>query len=113
MIDLEGPGAFTLRESWWHGQVQPGKAKLVQQQLFKQNSYLFWLAVPDPEAQVYLDLYDESGQIVETEKITYSEGKYVLSMLVQPQATGFYYIRIGLDKSAKSQQDWALIYAYK
>ena len=34
---LKGDEKFILRESWWSGNIAPGKAKLIQVQLFRRN----------------------------------------------------------------------------
>ena len=48
MASLTGERPFILRESSWSGMIDPGKARLIQLQLFKRNEYHFWMAVPDP-----------------------------------------------------------------
>lgn len=109
---LKGEDRFILRESWWSGNIAPGKAKLIQVQLFRRNSYQFWLAVPNPEAELNLNLYNSEGNIVpvETREI---DGTNVLSITVQPELTGVYYVRVSLKTNIRQNQDWAVIYAYR
>lgn len=109
---LSGETPFILRESWWSGNLDPGKAKLIQVQLFQRNEYQFWLAVPEREAKLNLNLYDGKGELVETEAVTGEEDR-VLSMIVKPPASGVYYVRVSLQTNVTSPQDWAVIYAYK
>lgn len=113
MESLEGEDPLQLRESWWKGKLEAEKAKLVQQQLFKKNTYQFWLAVPDPGAEVLLNLYDSKGELLETEKRSYSIGKNVTSLIVTPEATGTYYLRLALSRDSPTPQEWAMIYAFK
>ncbi len=110
---LQGEDPFILRESWWNGRIEPGEAKLIQQQLFKNNTYHYWLAVPNPKALVYLNIYDGEGRLLETQTVRYAEGKHVVGMIVTPRYTGIYYLRIALDEETASGEDWALIYAYR
>ena len=110
---LEGPEAFTLRESWLKGTMSPGDARLVPQQLFKNNAYQFWFAVPDPGAEVLLNIHDGEGRLMEAKTVRFAQKKNVVSMVVTPDATGTYYLRLAVTKETKNAQDWALIYAYK
>jgi len=112
LASLSGENPFILRESWWSGTLDPGKAKLIQVQLFQRNEYQFWLAVPEREAKLNLNLYDGKGELVETEEVTGEETR-VLSMIVRPPASGVYYVRVSLQTNVTSPQDWAVIYAYK
>jgi len=87
--------------------------KLIQQQLFKKNTYQFWLAVDEPDSEVFLNLYDDKGKLVETKAVKYPAGKHVVSLVITPSATGVYYLRLALSEQTKSTRDWAVIYAYK
>jgi len=109
---LSGENPFVLRESSWSGVIDPGKARLIQVQLFKRNEYQFWLAVPDRKAGVNVNVYDGKGQIVETENITY-DASNVASLVVSPRDTGVYYLRISLQTSITTPQKWSVIYAYR
>ena len=110
--DLEGDNPFVLREQWFSGSVKPGNAKLLQLQLFRRNSYRFWLAVPNENAALSLNLYNSDGEIVETETVTYDSSN-VASMVVEADATGLYYVRISLHTGIDQAQDWAMIYGYR
>ncbi|MDF1815346.1 MAG: T9SS type A sorting domain-containing protein [Verrucomicrobiales bacterium] len=110
---LEGPDAFTLRESWLKGTLSPGEAKLVPQQLFKRNSYQFWFAVPDSDAEVLLNIYDGLGRLMETDTVKVPGKSNVISIVVTPKSTGIYYLRLSVSKETEKAQEWALIYAYK
>ena len=90
----------------------PGKAKLIQVQLFRRNAYQFWLAVPNRKGEPILNVYDGEGNLVPTEKIS-GEGGNIVSTVVKPETTGVYYIRVSLKTSIETAQDWAVIYAYR
>ncbi len=109
---LRGEEKFTLRESWWKGSIAPGKAKLIQVQLFQRNSYQFWLATPNPSAEMLLNVYNSDGQLVPSDRVEH-EGSNVVSTVVEPDTTGVYYVRVSLKTSIEDAQDWAVIYAYR
>ena len=109
---LRGEDKFILRESWWSGTIAPGKAKLIQVQLFRRNSYRFWLAVPNPKAELNLNIYDSEGKIVPAE-IKEIDGSHIVSSTVKPELTGVYYVRVSLKTTIQQEQDWAVIYSYR
>ncbi len=109
---LSGENPFVLRESSWSGSLDPGKARLIQVQLFLRNEYHFWFAVPDRKAGLNLNVYNGAGEMVKTENLTY-DGTNVVSLIVRPEETGIYYLRISLQTSIETPQKWSVIYAYR
>lgn len=109
---LQGEDKFILRESWWSGNLQPGKAKLIQLQLFRRNAYQFWMAVPNRRGEPLLNIYDSDGNLMSAEPVVFQEGN-IVSTVVRPETTGVYYLRVSLKTSIESPQDWAVIYAYR
>ncbi len=109
---LTGEKPFILRESSWNGEIGPGRAKLIQVQLFKRNDYQFWLAVPDRAAGVDLNLYDGKGELLKTSEHRYDTGN-VVSLVVTPSETGVYYLRISLRTTVENPQRWTVIYGYR
>lgn len=109
---LRGGEKFILRESWWSGSLDPGKAKLIQVQLFRRNSYQFWLAVPSRAAEPLINIYDSDGNLVPSDQIE-SDQTNIVSTVIEPEMTGVYYIRVSLKTTIDSAQDWAVIYAYR
>ncbi|MEX2581301.1 MAG: hypothetical protein WD342_19750 [Verrucomicrobiales bacterium] len=109
---LTGKNPFILRESWWNGTIEPGKAKLIQAQLFRRNEYQFWFAVPSVDAGLNLNIYNGEGELVPSETISY-DATNVVSARLAPELTGIYYIRISLKTTVKDSQDWAVIYGYR
>ncbi len=112
MASLTGERPFILRESSWSGMIDPGKARLIQLQLFKRNEYHFWMAVPDRGAAVNVHIYDGNGEIVEGENIRYDVGN-VAGLIVRPSESGVYYLRISLQTTVTTPQEWSVIYAYR
>ncbi len=112
MASLTGERPFILRESSWSGMIDPGKARLIQLQLFKRNEYHFWMAVPDRDAGVNVHIYDGNGEIVEGETIRY-DVRNVAGLIVRPSESGVYYLRISLQTTVATPQEWAVIYAYR
>lgn len=109
---LQGEEKYVLRESWWSGNLDPGKAKLIQVQLFRRNSYQFWLAVPKREAEPLLNIYDSEGNLVPTATGELEEDNIVTTVF-EPETTGVYYLRVSLKTTIDSPQDWAVIYGYR
>lgn len=109
---LSGERPFILRESSWSGQVEPGKARLIQIQLFKRNDYQFWFAVPDRRAGVLLNLYNGKGELVAGDLVEY-ETSNIVSLVASPSETGIHYLRISMGTSIGDSQPWTVIYAYR
>lgn len=109
---LGGGNPFILRESTWSGEVEPGKARLIQVQLFKRNDYHFWVAVPDRMAAVNLNLYNGKGELLEAKTLRY-ETPNLASLIATPSETGIYYLRLSLQTTVEETQPWTVIYAYR
>jgi len=109
---LGGGNPFILRESTWNGEVEPGKARLIQVQLFKRNDYHFWAAMPDRKAVVNLNLYNGKGELLEAKTLRY-ETPNLASLIATPSETGIYYLRLSLQTTAEKIQPWTVIYAYR
>ena len=109
---LKGEEKYILRESWWSGNINPGKAKLIQVQLFRRNDYKFWLAMPSRNAGPIINVYDSEGTLVPSTSVTFDK-ENIVGVVVRPEVTGVYYVRVSLKTSIESPQDWAVIYAYR
>lgn len=110
---LTGDEKFILRESYWNGNLAPGKAKLIQVQLFRRNEYKFWFAAPERDAQLALNIYDSEGQIMEAATSQIEDKTNIVTLEFEPELTGTYYLRIALKTTSERPQDWAVIYAYR
>ncbi len=109
---LSGERPFVLRETTWSGQVEPGKARLIQMQLFKRNDYHFWFVVPDRKAGLNLNLYNGKGELVEGTSLDY-ETPNLVGLMVTAGETGVYYLRISMQTTVETPQPWTVIYAYR
>jgi hypothetical protein len=109
---LGGDEKFVLRQSWWGGSIYPGKAKLHPVQLFKGNSYCFWFAVPDRQAELNLNIYNSDGQLVPT-RLSEIGGSNIVTLTMSPNVTGMFFVRVSLKRSIDVPQDYAVIYAFR
>lgn len=109
---LAGDKSFVLRQSWWGGSIDPGKAKLHPVQLFKRNAYCFLLAVPDKQAELNLNIYDSEGQLVPT-RLTEIGGSNIVTLTMSPSVTGMFFVRVSLKSNIDVPQDYAVIYAFR
>jgi hypothetical protein len=112
LSQLTGEHPFILRETGWGGELTPGEAKLIQMQLFKRNEYQFWFAVANRKAGLNLNVYNASGEIMEADSIVYDTSN-VVSLIVRPEETGVYYVRLSLQTTIDDPQRWSVIYAYR
>jgi hypothetical protein len=104
---------FVIQDTSWNGTLSPGNAKLIPQQLLKKHTYLFWFAISDPGVGSFLNLYDGEGRLMKTNTVRYPDRENGVGMIVTPETTGAYYLRLALAPGAKSDQEWAVIYAHK
>lgn len=109
---LGGEKPFILRESSWSGEVEPGKSRLIQVQLFKRNDYHFWIAAADRRAGLNLNLYNGKGELLETVNPRY-ETSNVAGLSFTPDQTGIYYLRLSMQTTIDIPQRWTVIYAYR
>jgi hypothetical protein len=109
---LSGERPFILRETTWSGQVEPGKARLIQVQLFKRNDYHFWFVVPDRKAGLNLNLYNGKGELVEGTNLKF-ETPNLVGLTATAGETGVYYLRISMQTTVETPQPWTVIYAYR
>lgn len=109
---LRGEDGYILRESAWAGELEPGKARLLQVQLFKRNGYHFWFAVPDQRAAVNLNLYNGNGELVPTTEHRYPTTN-IVGLEISPESTGIYFLRVSLQTNVQEPQSWSVIYAWR
>lgn len=112
-IALELAGAFTndgfkLRDGVAMGSLDPGKAKLVQVNLYAGNEYWFSLAASGTAKKVAVTVFDETGKKVDAEP--YQQGVTAAAGF-SPEASGPYFIKVELLEGPASA--FCLIYSYK
>ncbi len=100
---------FTLRQSWWNGDLKKGGVKLIRHQLFKRNEYWFWVGLSDDTAKVSIHIYDRNGKLVESE--SWQKG-HVAGARIKPSKTGSYLIRIKVE-DGRGPIPWAVIYGFR
>ena len=101
---------FLVRQEFWAGSLAARQPSVVKHQLFKGNTYWFWLASDESSAQVTVHVYDPSGKIADAE--AWQRGKLAGAMVV-PKKTGTYLIVFSIEQSRAKKNRWALAYGYK
>ncbi len=101
---------FTLRHTWWHGELDPGKSRVIRHQLFKGNEYWFWAGCSEPSARIGIHIYDAEGKRVEAESW---KRDHVAGARIVPSRTAAYLIRVTLHHSEDPPAEWAVVYGFR
>lgn len=102
---------YVLREQWWEGQIAGGERKVIRQQLFRGNDYWFWTGMSDETLKVQVHIYDEAGNLCETEAFSRDQ---VAGSRVVPATTGTYYVVITApENNGADAAEWGMVYAYR
>jgi len=101
---------YLVRQEYWAGSVNVRQPSVVKHQLFKGNSYWFWLGSDEDSAQVTVHVYDPSGKIADAE--AWQRGN-MAAVKVVPKKTGTYLIVFSIEQSKAKKNRWALAYGYK
>jgi len=101
---------FLVRQEYWAGTVAVRQPSVVKHQLFKGNTYWFWLGSDEDSAQVTVHVYDPSGKLAEVE--AWQNGNKAAARVV-PKKTGTYLIVFSIEQSRAKKNRWALAYGYK
>jgi hypothetical protein len=112
-LALELAGAFTndgyrLRDGFWPGEIEPGRPRYLEVNLFAGNEYWFCAATTPPARKLSLSVFDADGKPVEFQ--TYGDGGSAAAGFV-PELSGKYFLKLDLLEGGKSP--FCLIYAYK
>ena len=110
---LELAGAFTndgfkMRDGHWCGLLKPHDMALIAVNLYAGNQYWFSVGALDPAKRIGVNLYDESGKQVLTEK--YDSGTKAAAGF-PPTSSGQYFVAVDLLDGAES--NYCLVYSYK
>ncbi len=110
---LELAGAFTnegykIRDGFWSGDIEMGKPRFLEVNLFAGNEYWFCAAATSPARKIAVTLFDAKGRPIETEP--YADGA-VAGAGAEPEASGKYIVKIELLEGQKAP--FCLLYAYK
>ena len=101
---------YLVRQEYWAGALSARQPSVVKHQLFKGNSYWFWLGSDEDSAQVTVHVYDPSGKLADTE--SWQRGNTAAVRIV-PKKTGTYFIVFSIEQSKARKNRWALAYGYK
>ena len=103
-----GNDGFKLRDGNWAGTIAPGKAQILQVNLYAGNQYWFTLGTTPAGKKLAVSVYDETGKPLETEPY---EGVSVAAAGFAPQASGPYYVKVEVADGASAA--FCLVYSYK
>jgi hypothetical protein len=101
---------WIIREDAWGGDLGKGEKKAVTAQLFRGNSYMFFLATDVDGAGLRVNVYDSAGNLAETK--SWQRGRFAYAE-VKPRATGTYYAIVEILSSPEDRTGWALVYGFQ
>jgi hypothetical protein len=101
---------WIIREDAWGGDLGEGDKKAVTAQLFRGNSYMFFLGTDVENAKLRVNIYDAAGNLAESK--SWQEGKFAYAE-IKPAATGTYYIVVQVLSSPEDRTGWALVYGFR
>jgi hypothetical protein len=101
---------WVIREDAWGGDLAVGAKKAVTAQLFRGNSYIFFLGTDVTGASLRVNLYDSAGNLAESK--SWQRGRFAYAE-IKPRATGTYYAVVEVLSSPEERTGWALVYGFK
>ncbi len=101
---------WIIREDAWGGDLGKGEKKAVRAQLFRGNSYTFFLATDVEDASLRVSLYDSEGNLVESK--SWQKGRFAYAE-VKPRASGTYIAIVEVLSSPEERTGWALVYGFR
>jgi hypothetical protein len=101
---------WIIREDAWGGDLGEGDKKAVTAQLFRGNSYIFFLGTDVEGAKLRVNIYDTAGNLAESK--SWQEGKFAYAE-IKPGATGTYYVVAEVLSSPEERTGWALVYGFR
>jgi len=101
---------WIIREDAWGGDLGAGEKKAVTAQLFRGNSYIFFLATDVEGAALRVNIYDNEGNLAESK--SWQRGKFAYAE-IKPRATGTYYAVVEIMSSPEERTGWALVYGFR
>ena len=110
---LDIAGAFTnegfkLRDGYWAGSFEPGKAKIIQVNLYAGNQYYFTLGATAAAKKVQVSVYDETGKPVSADPY---QDTSVSAIGFSPENSGIFFVKVEVVDGAAA--DYCLVYSYK
>jgi hypothetical protein len=101
---------FTVREDYWGGDLPVKQAKAIVHQLFKGNTYWFWMGTDKDGAKISVHVYDSDGRLAEAESW---QKPHKAAAMVVPKKTGTYYLIVEVEKSPEERTYWSLAYGFR
>ena len=101
---------WIIREDAWGGDLGSGEKKAVTAQLFRGNSYIFFLGTDVEGAVLRVNIYDSEGNLAESK--SWQRGKFAYAE-IKPRATGTYYAVVEIMSSPEERTGWALVYGFR
>lgn len=101
---------WIIREDAWGGDLGKGEKKRVASQLFRGNSYMFFLATDVDGAILRVNIYDAEGNLAESK--SWQRGRFAYAE-VRPRSTGTYYAIVEVVSSPEERTGWALVYGFQ
>ncbi|HST30463.1 MAG TPA: hypothetical protein VLK27_06445 [Chthoniobacterales bacterium] len=110
-LDLAGAFSnegFKIRDGHWAGTIKPHDHALIAVNLYAGNQYWFSVGATDTAKKLAVNVYDETGKLVQTEP--YNEGEKAAAGF-SPTSSGQYYVMVDLVEGNESSV--CLVYSYK
>jgi hypothetical protein len=110
-LDLAGAFSnegFKMRDGHWSGMIKPHDHALIAVNLYAGNQYWFSVGATDAAKKLAVNVYDETGKLVQTEP--YNEGEKAAAGF-SPTSSGQYYVMVDLVEGNESSV--CLVYSYK
>ena len=101
---------WIIREDAWGGDLEEGGKKAVTAQLFRGNSYMFFLATDVEGANLRVNIYDAEGALAESK--SWQRGRFAYAE-IKPRSTGTYYAIVEILSSPEERTGWALVYGFQ
>ena len=101
---------WIIREDAWGGDLGAGDKKRVAAQLFRGNSYMFFLATDVDGANLRVNIYDAEGALAESK--SWQRGRFAYAE-IKPRSTGTYYAIVEILSSPEERTGWALVYGFQ
>lgn len=101
---------WIIREDAWGGDLGRGDKKAVTAQLFRGNSYIFFLGTDVDGATLRVNIYDAQGNLAESK--SWQRGRFAYAE-IKPRATGTYYAVVEILSSPEERTGWALVYGFR
>ena len=101
---------FTVREDFWGGDLPVKQAQAIVQELFRGNTYWFWMGTDNDAARITVHVYDSAGRLAEAESW---QKPHKAAARIVPKKTGTYYLTVEVEKSPEKRTSWALAYGFR